>query len=185
MSKKNFLSFGYGSNMPTLRTKERCPSARAIGIAALHGHELRWHKRSRDGSGKCDIIKSEKIGAVVWGVVFEIPLAEKAALDRAEGLGKGYVEQGFDLFVDDTEAKCVAYVATDIDPGLKPYDWYKELVLLGAQEHGINEEYIRGLRETEALRDLDEKRASQQWALVDRVRNDVAERLETTRGLAG
>jgi gamma-glutamylcyclotransferase len=183
MSPKTFLSFGYGSNMPTLRTRERCPSARAIGVAALRGHELRWHKSSRDGSGKCDIVKSDTIDTVVWGVVFEIPLAEKGALDRAEGLGNGYCEKDLVLFVDDAELQCVAYVATDIDPALRPYDWYKELVLLGAAEHGIDEEYIRGLRETEALRDMDQSRAARQWKLVDRVRQDIASRIQIKSGL--
>ena len=54
MSPDSFITFAYGSNMPSARLRGRCPSARAIGIAELRGHELRWHKRSKDGSGKCD-----------------------------------------------------------------------------------------------------------------------------------
>ena len=56
MSPDSFITFAYGSNMPSARLRGRCPSARAIGIAELRGHELRWHKRSKDGSGKCDIV---------------------------------------------------------------------------------------------------------------------------------
>jgi hypothetical protein len=31
-----------------------------------------------------------------------------------------------------------------IDDRLKPYSWYKDFVMKGAQEHGLPLEYIRG-----------------------------------------
>lgn len=48
----SFITFAYGSNMPTARIRARCPSAVAMGVAELRGYELRWHKISNDGSGK-------------------------------------------------------------------------------------------------------------------------------------
>ena len=52
------LYFAYGSNMLTERLKARVSSATPIGKANLSDHGLRFHKKSKDGSGKCDIIKS-------------------------------------------------------------------------------------------------------------------------------
>jgi gamma-glutamylcyclotransferase len=53
------LYFAYGSNMLTERLKARVPSTRPISPAILSDYDLRFHKRSTDKSGKCDIIKSD------------------------------------------------------------------------------------------------------------------------------
>lgn len=49
-------SFAYDSNMLSARLRERAPSARALGVAVLRVHELKWHKVAKDGSGKCDLV---------------------------------------------------------------------------------------------------------------------------------
>ena len=116
--------------MLTARLHERVPSALAIGIGKLVGHTLRWDKRSGwDGSGKCDAEATGRQEDVVWGVVFELDPEEKAALDQAEGLGAGYLE------------KTVMYYANDKDASLRPYHWYKALVIAGAREHGLPASY--------------------------------------------
>lgn len=46
--------FAYGSNMSLLRLWQRVPSAVRIGVFTLQGHQLRFHKLGKDGSGKCD-----------------------------------------------------------------------------------------------------------------------------------
>lgn len=61
----NILYFAYGSNMSSARLRARVPSCRPIGIAFLPGHELRFHKRSKDGSGKCDAFQVEGGAGVV------------------------------------------------------------------------------------------------------------------------
>ncbi len=43
----------------------------------------------------------------------------------------------------------VAYVATNVDSTLKPFDWYQAHVVEGAVEHGLPAEYIAGLRAVE------------------------------------
>ena len=78
--------FAYGSNLCLPRLKARVPGVRALGSALLRGHELRWHKKGDDGSGKGSIVE---VGgdAVVHGALFAVPEREKAALGRAEGPG--------------------------------------------------------------------------------------------------
>lgn len=79
--------------MSSARLRDRVPSARVIGSGVLHGHRMAWHKVSIDGSGKCDVEACDAPDAAVHGVVYVIDQAEKATLDRAEGLGKGYGER--------------------------------------------------------------------------------------------
>src|SRR5580700_1565214 len=85
-----FKYFAYGSNMLTERLHERCKSAKAIGVAVAFGHRLEFSKRSRDDSGKATIVRSNKSEEHVFGVVFEVVISERAALDKAEGVGTGY-----------------------------------------------------------------------------------------------
>src|SRR5689334_5625115 len=85
------LYFAYGSNMYTPRLRYRVPSANAVAVAQLEGHLLRWHKRSTDGSGKCNAFLASE--SRLFGVVFELDELEKDALSRAEGVGHGYHEK--------------------------------------------------------------------------------------------
>jgi hypothetical protein len=130
--------FAYGSNMLTARLRERVPSAMAIGIGRLAGYALRWDKRSgRDGSGKCDAEATGRQEDIVWGVLFELDPDEKPALDRAEGLGVGYMDKTVQVSTDTGQVTALMYYATDKDPSLRPYHWYKALVIAGAREHGL------------------------------------------------
>ena len=156
---QTFVVFAYGSNMLTTRLQERCSSARALGTAELRGYALRWHKRSRtDGSGKCDVVESAAAGAVVFGVLYEIALHEKRALDVAEGLGHGYEAKSVGVVFEGTKRAPLLYYATDIEPSLRPYAWYKAFVVAGAREHGLPAKYIDRLEATEATEDPDRER---------------------------
>ena len=55
--------FAYGSNcnqaiMEKKGVIARTPSARPVGTSLLPGHRLTFHKRGRDGSGKCDAFET-------------------------------------------------------------------------------------------------------------------------------
>jgi gamma-glutamylcyclotransferase len=131
--------------MSSRRITERCPNSVFIGVAKVSGWKLVFNKRSKDGSGKANLVY---IGGdnLVWGVIWDISEGDKVLLDKAEGLGWGYDE--FKLFVINDlgeEIECVCYISTNekyLDKGLKPYDWYKEFCLEGAREHSIPEDYI-------------------------------------------
>jgi hypothetical protein len=150
----NIVTFAYGSNMLTRRltSPDRCPSAKALGLAEIRGYELRWHKRSKDGSGKCDVVKVEDAEAVMYGVLFAIARSEKGKLDRAEGLRKGYDEQQIEVSQRGAMIPAQVYVATDTAAGLKPCTCYHGLVVAGAEEHGLPEEYVEQLRLVPALK---------------------------------
>jgi AIG2-like family len=157
--------FAYGSNMLTGWIRKRCPSAIALGIAELPGYELQWHKRGRDESGKCDVVLTTDAAAVVYGVLYEIPVGEKPALDKAEGLGNGYEAKNVEVAFKGIPRMASIYYATDIDPSRKPYTWYKAFVVAGAKEHNLPTTYIERLMETDAIEDPDRERHNCNWQL--------------------
>jgi hypothetical protein len=69
--------FAYGSNMETARLRERMPSAKPLGVAKLSGHELRFHKRSKDGSGKCNAFAPTTM-RVPWSVYYPVLIPQSA-----------------------------------------------------------------------------------------------------------
>ncbi|RNF34126.1 gamma-glutamylcyclotransferase family protein [Paracoccus methylarcula] len=79
--------FAYGSNMLPARLAARCPSAKLIGRAHAPGYRVRFAKRGMDGSAKATLVTSEGAAS---GVLFTLDPKDLAALDRAEGAGRGY-----------------------------------------------------------------------------------------------
>lgn len=154
--------FAYGSNMHPLRLRQRVPSCRPLGIAKLGGYTLRFHKRGQDGSGKCNILYTGRGPDQVIGVVYAMEAIEKPRLDRAEGLGKGYEEVTLNILIEDNEQMVFCYQAQPnyIDDTLKPFSWYKELVLGGSRAHRLPEAYVRQLELLEALPDADRARTA-------------------------
>lgn len=147
--------------MCTARLASRVRAAHPVGIARLPGYKLAWHKRSKDGSGKCDAFRTGDPADMVVGVVYEIADGEKPRLDRAEGLGHGYLEKTDVVDGPSGPLQVSFYIAerSQIDSTLKPYDWYKEHVLCGAQDNQLPLDYIAQVTAVEALTDHDAARA--------------------------
>ena len=156
----------YGSNLHPLRLSERISSAKLIGTSFLPDWSLRFHKRSLDKSGKCNIVSGS---SGIHVAIYDISIADKTTLDKIEGLGTGYVE--ISLAVPDI-GECKSYAAEDsyIDNTLDPYDWYKELVLIGARAHNFPVEYIDKIDAVIARQDLDSRRSADRWKTVEKVR---------------
>jgi cation transport regulator ChaC len=148
-----------------LQAPNRAPSAVAICIGYVEGRRLTFDKVSSDGSGKCDAEETGTRSDRVYGVVFEIPLKEKAALDKAEG--QGYREETVQVrsaLGVDWDAK--TYIATIKEPILRPYHWYKALTIAGAVEHGLPGDYVEWLRAFESTEDPKADRRAENEALL-------------------
>lgn len=162
--------------MLTARLQERVASATAIGICQLAGHALCWDKRSWwDGSGKCDAEASIRNDDVVWGVLFELDPLDKPALDIAEGVGAGYFEKTVNVLTVAGLVTAITYCATDKDASLRPYHWYKALVIAGAREHGLPARYRSGLERVVTVSDPGTARAGgmRRYTPADRHSADV------------
>ena len=165
----NYLYAAYGSNLHPMRLVQRVPSAKLIGTGIVPGFGLRFHKRSLDGSAKCDIVEAD---SDIHVAVFDIPFAEKPLLDKVEGLGSGYDEKQIAVpgFGD-----CQTYKAaeTHIDPALTPYSWYKALVLVGSAFNNFTKRYIQSIQDVSDQRDPDEQRHAKNMALVEAMRRTL------------
>ena len=158
--------FAYGSNMSSRRLCQRVPSARAVTVATLDRHQLKFHKVSKDGSAKCDAFKTEDANDSVYGVVFEIHPDEKIHLDRAEGLGVGYdIKQVTIKSRHGASFEAFTYYAIDIHNDLLPYHWYKDHVIIGAREHGLPHFYVEKIHAIESSHDPDTERAALETAI--------------------
>lgn len=162
------LYFAYGSNMLSkrLRSAKRAPSAVAIGIGFISGRRLTFDKVSSDGSGKCDIMATDNREDKVYGFLFEIIASEKAQLDRAEGLRKGYREEKIEVITLSGPCDAFTYVANKKEPALRPYHWYKALVIAGAIEHNLPQPYIECLRTFDSKPDPNIKRRAENESLL-------------------
>lgn len=158
--------FAYGSNMSSARLQNRVPNAKRVGTGRLTKHDLRFHKKSQDGSGKCDAFHTDDTHDQVWGVLFEIDPHEKPELDKAEGLGYGYNEKTVTILTDtDEEIQAFTYYALQIASDLKPYCWYKNHVIIGARESGLPESHIQKIESIPCIKDPDPQRAAREWAM--------------------
>ena len=158
----------YGSNLHPVRLTERLPAARLTGSAFLPGYALSFTKRSEDGSGKCTIGLG---GDGVHLAIYEIGSGEKQRLDEIEGVGAGY--EAIDVDVPGLGA-CATYVAarTHVDPDLCPYDWYRELVLLGCRYHGFPEAYTARIAGLVCVADRDLARSELNHRLIRQIRGE-------------
>lgn len=168
MDPETFRYFAYGSNMLERRllAAERAPSAKSIGIGYVEGRRLTFDKVSQDGSGKCDAETTKNNSDRVYGVLFEIASTEKSALDKAEGLHKGYGEERVDVVTESGKIQAITYIATRKEPILRPYHWYKAITIAGAVEHGLPMYYVEWLRAFESVEDQNKERRTKNEALL-------------------
>jgi hypothetical protein len=124
----------------------------AVGTGHVQGRTLTFSKPSSDDSGKCDAPDTGAPGARVYGVLFEVPDSERHALRAAE---KGYKETEVGAVRGSETIPAFTYVAQKSGTGLQPYHWYKALVIAGAHEHGLPEEYIQAIRHVTSKPDPD------------------------------
>ena len=168
--------FCYGSNLTTRRLKNRIGKFKLLGITQLKGYKLLFHKISKDGSGKANIQHTNENTNTVWGIVIEITDEQKHELDIYEGKGKGYNEIPIKVILTDgTEITVNTYVADKdkINDSLKPYDWYKALVVFGALEHRFPIDYINNIRTVESICDTKFERSDENWGIIKSALSDI------------
>jgi hypothetical protein len=159
--------FAYGSNLLKARLCEQAPSALVRAVGYLPGYSVRYNKRSKDGSGKCNLVRTNENDRV-YGVVYDFLDQEKPSLDKHEGLGRGYHTEEIRVITEDGETGAYTYVGDDsaVDDSLKPYSWYKELVVEGARRHSLPTKYIEQLQCVDAVKDPDLEREERNRRLL-------------------
>ena len=139
------LLFAYGSNMAASEMEAWCPEARFAGIARLPNHRLALLRRSiRWGGGAVDIVHAA--GDDVWGALYELPDGMLDGLDGKEGEGWAYRRTAVEVEHGGRRVAAEAYEVLEKEPDeVPPTRQYAELLLYGARERGLPEEYVARL----------------------------------------
>ncbi len=169
MGEKSIYYFAYGSNLHPVRLSERTPSAELLGMTDLSHHRLAFHKQGRDGSSKCNVFRTDKESDKVYGAIYQMDSAHKPVLDSFEG--NGYRDDQLMVDLHGKKVCCFSYFAQQpfIVNDMKPYHWYKDLVVLGARYLGFPEAYVRSIELTESIEDPDKTREMQCHGLIQRI----------------
>lgn len=165
--------FAYGSNLHPIRLIERVPSANLVGVVELSHHDLIFHKKSHDGSGKCNLFKTGSESDSVHGAIYELDPEHKKVIDKYEGNGFGYTDNLIKLQHQDKEYSCFTYHAqqSHIVDNLKPYHWYKKLVLLGARYLRFPDLYVSTIESVKSIQDPNDSRRKDHEILIDKIIN--------------
>jgi len=139
--------FAYGSNMNFAEMKKRAQDSKYLKRVKLEGYKIIYDGYSLNRKGAvANIIKN--MGSTVWGALFEVDDECLQSLDRYEGYPKSYQRKS--LAVQDDQGNkysAIVYLRKPLTKG-KPSDKYREIVLQGARNCGLPEEYINNFIET-------------------------------------
>jgi hypothetical protein len=148
------LYFAYGSNMYWRQMKERCPSARFVGIAKLKDRRLAFTRISKSRlCGAADIVQVP--GCEVWGVIYDIEECDFIALDKAEDYVPDGLENSYNrvqravLANGGSETLVWTYEAVKEPNPPLPSAHYKGLIVEGARYWKLPPEYIEILEAIE------------------------------------
>jgi hypothetical protein len=160
------LYFAYGSNMHVGRLVGRLAFAWPVETAVLRDHEMRFHKRGRDGSAKCSIVS--ETGSEVVGVLYRIRTASLERLDRVEGSGYRRAPVAVIGLRSGRRYRAHWYAAKSgaVDETRIAYEWYRDIVVAGAEAHGLPLAYLERLRATPARPDPNRRRHRRHAALL-------------------
>jgi cation transport regulator ChaC len=147
--------FAYGSNLhDTIFRERRAMQARATHPGWLDGFELRFNLPI--GPGERAVANIEPLtGARVWGALYLLTAADCERLDRSEGVHFGAYRR-IDVAVcleDGTRHTAFTYCSTRTRTDRKPSARYLGLMVEGARQRGLPDEYVRWLERFELAHD--------------------------------
>jgi len=156
-----------------VRLTERVHSAELLDVVKLSHYRLAFQKKGHDGSSKCNLVRTGVDSDGVHGAIYQIDSAHKQSLDHFEGNGNGYQDSPLTVELHGKAYYCFTYFAqtAHIDDDLKPYHWYKDLVVLGAKHFQFPDAYVRSIESIESVEDPNEKRRMQHQRLIEEIIN--------------
>jgi len=135
------LYFAFASNMNQAQMKRWCPASRFLKTAVLGGFRFVYDGFSVTWDGAVgNIVKSETDS--VWGALYTITERDRLTLDAFEGYPRSYEHKDVEVKDRDGNAyQAMTYLRTGRAPG-KPHPDYERIVIDGAKECGLPEDYI-------------------------------------------
>src|SRR4051794_22635086 len=106
------LYFAYGSNMERAAMAERCPASKPLGLARLPRHRFFVAR-----AGFASVARDPR--RTVWGVLWDLTLADMPALDRYEFVASRlYVKMHQPVLSEAGPKRALIYVARSTAPGV-------------------------------------------------------------------
>ncbi|ROR34287.1 gamma-glutamylcyclotransferase family protein [Inmirania thermothiophila] len=157
--------FAYGSNLHPPRLRARLGAVPVLAAAELPGHRLRLDKRGGDGSGKAR--PAPDPAGRVHGLLYRVAAPGLDRLDAIEGPGYRRVRVRVRTLAGEWIVAWT-YLARQgwCDPALRPFDWYRDLVLAGARAAAAPAAYLAALAALPVRADPDRARAARHRALA-------------------
>jgi gamma-glutamylcyclotransferase (GGCT)/AIG2-like uncharacterized protein YtfP len=130
------LYFAYGTNMDVRAMARRCPASRPLGIARLARHRFGILE-----AGYATVLRDP--AATVHGVLYELALADVAALDRYEDIARGLYRKLVQpvLRKEGSPVQALVYIGAGPSGG-EPRPGYMEGVIAAAQAAGLPATYL-------------------------------------------
>lgn len=124
------LCFAYGSNLDAVAMAARCPSSRPLGVGRLVRHRLAVMRE-----GFLTVTPDPR--RTVWGLIWDVALADMQALDRYEGVASGlYTKRHLPILAASGSRRALVYCGANAGPGIARAG-YMERVLAGAESGGL------------------------------------------------
>lgn len=154
--------FAYGLNMLAAKMISVITFAKLYGVGELTGYRLVFNKKShKDESGYATLVSTGNPKDKVYGVIYEFSDSHKSTLDIVEGTHYGYEEESLTVLCDGSKVTTSVYLAKKpeyLQSGLKPFNWYKAMILKGARQHALPADYIAAIEAVPELIDSDANR---------------------------
>ncbi len=130
------LHFAYGSNMNREAMAGRCPQSKALGLARLPRHRLVIMRE-----GYANVVRDPR--QTVYGVLWDIALADMRALDHYEGVSQGLYRKVMQPVLREGggSARALVYMSKSAAGG-HPKAGYMQGLLAAAQDWGLPEAYL-------------------------------------------
>ncbi len=158
----------YGEHLHPIQLLDEIESTRFVGTSELIGWTLRFNAVGADRSGKCTL---EPSAASVHVAVYEIAAPDVRVLEKL--IGSAHQPMQVDL---GAQGQGVTYVAPRSGRDVAPFDWYRELVLMGARYHRFPQTYLDRIENQRTQSDPDHLRRARMESLLSRAQQQLPPR---------
>lgn len=142
-----FLYFAYGSNLLKERIHINNPSAKMISVGKVEGYRLDFNHFSKRWKGAAATIVEDP-SSYVYGVLWELANEDMPHLDKQEGVHQN-IYRVMDVEVETDKGNHVParsyQVIRPLEDDRRPSYVYLDVIIRGAKENGLPEDYIKFL----------------------------------------
>ena len=119
----------YGSNLNIEQMKHRCPDAKRVGSAELHGYRLAF-RGHRMGVLTIEPDSESSIPVGIWTISDD----DEISLDFYEGFPRLYRKEIFTVQLNGETIEAIIYIMNEGRPISAPSDYYLEAVSTGYKD---------------------------------------------------